>query len=100
MKKSDTSADPLRVRLDPLDLHVTDIHAVDENVATNARTFCLALALICLATAHAHLALLAIMPIGLSCFVDRMRNGPARVVAVVGTYTIAVCAFALAMLIR
>lgn len=60
----------------PFDIGVTDRLAVVKNIADNARLFCVLLVVINLVAANPRLAVLAAVPVGLSCIVDQL---PARV---------------------
>lgn len=73
--------------------------AVAQNVATNGRTFLALVALADMAGGHLALAILAALPIGLSCFVDPLPCGRARGLASLGVYALS-AVIALASLIK
>ena len=51
---------------------VTDALATAKNVATNGRLFCIMLAAANIAGGHPAMAVLAALPVGLSCLVDQI----------------------------
>ncbi|MGY4333209.1 hypothetical protein ACVWWG_007626 [Bradyrhizobium sp. LB7.2] len=64
--------------------------AVAMNVATNGRLFCILLALTNAAAGNHALAIASAAPVGLSCLVDQMAPGRARVAASIGVYALAI----------
>jgi len=80
------------------ELVLNDPLAVNKNVATNGRLFCVLLTIIALLTGHPALAVLATLPIGASCVGDQLPIGLLRHSFVVAIYSLS-AAVALGLLV-
>lgn len=80
----------------PVEVFLTDRHAVKRNVATNGRMFSAMVFTVALAafvighgTGFAVLAIGAAIPVGIACIVDQMKPGPAQGYAALLSYVLA-----------
>lgn len=78
------------------EVYATDRLAKEKNIATNGRLFCFMLFFIALAAFmdgygawYGRIAVLAALPVGLSCIIDQMQAGRPRLIATLCTYSIA-----------
>lgn len=71
------------------DVTIYDKLVVAKNIATNARLFCVLLAVANIAGGHPAMAVFAAMPIGLSCLVDQISLPTTKVLMSTLTYVFA-----------
>ncbi|MBY3038923.1 hypothetical protein [Rhizobium laguerreae] len=93
-----------RVSVDlPYPLTVADTSAreiaVCQNIATNARWFCIMLFLACIRLGLMRLALLSALPVGLSVIVDQLPAGALRSVLSAASYGVTVAAALLLLIV-
>ena len=83
-------------------MHETDEYriALGQNIAANGRLFCALLVGINAYAGGSLLALLAALPVGVSCVVDQIENRRAHLAAAAITYTFTAAVFVASILAR